>query len=79
MSETCGGGTVNPPDNVRIGTVGPAVPGVELKLAEDGEVMIRGELVMLGYRNMAEETAATIDADGWLSTGTSVSSTNRCT
>ena len=69
MSETCGGGTVNPPDNVRIGTVGPAVPGVELKLAEDGEVMIRGELVMLGYRNMAEETAATIDADGWLSTG----------
>lgn len=69
MSETCGGGTVNPPDNVRIGTVGPAVPGVELKLAQDGEVMIRGELVMLGYRNMAEETAATIDADGWLSTG----------
>ncbi len=69
MSETCGGGTVNPPDNVRIGTVGPAVPGVEIKLAEDGEVMIRGELVMLGYRNMPEETAATIDADGWLATG----------
>ncbi len=69
MSETCGGGTVNPPDKVRIGTVGPAVPGVELKLAEDGEVMIRGELVMLGYRNMAGETAATIDADGWLATG----------
>ncbi len=69
MSETCGGGTVNPPDNVRIGTVGPAIPGVEIKLAEDGEVMIRGELVMLGYRNMPEETAATIDADGWLATG----------
>ena len=69
MSETCGGGTVNPPNAVRIGTVGPAVPGVELKLAEDGEILIRGELVMLGYRNMPEETAATIDADGWLSTG----------
>jgi long-chain acyl-CoA synthetase len=69
MSETCGGGTVNPPGKVRIGTVGPAVPGVELKLAEDGEILIRGELVMEGYRNMPEETAATIDADGWLATG----------
>ena len=69
MSETCGGGTVNPPGKIRIGTVGPAVPGVELKLAEDGEVMIRGDLIMLGYRNMADETAATIDADGWLATG----------
>jgi long-subunit acyl-CoA synthetase (AMP-forming) len=69
MSETCGGGTVNPPSKIRIGTVGPAVPGVELKLAEDGEVMIRGDLIMLGYRNMPAETAATIDADGWLATG----------
>lgn len=69
MSETCGGGTVNPPERVRIGTVGPPIPGVELKLAEDGEILIRGELVMLGYRNMPEETAATIDADGWLATG----------
>ena len=69
MSETCGGGTVNPPGKVRIGTVGPAIPGVELKLAEDGEILIRGPLVMEGYRNMPEETAATIDADGWLATG----------
>ena len=69
MSETCGGGTVNPPGKIRIGTVGPAVPGVELKLAEDGEVMIRGDLIMLGYRNLPAETAATIDADGWLATG----------
>ena len=68
MSETCGGGTVNPPGKVRIGTVGPAIPGVELKLAEDGEILIRGPLVMEGYRNMPEETAATIDADGWLAT-----------
>ncbi|MSV45781.1 MAG: AMP-binding protein, partial [Actinobacteria bacterium] len=69
MSETSGGGSVNPPENVRIGTVGPAIPGVELKLAEDGEILIRGDLVMTGYRNMPEETAATIDADGWLATG----------
>jgi len=69
MSETCGGGTVNPPAEVRIGTVGPPVPGVELKLAEDGEILIRGALVMQGYRNMADETAATIDPSGWLATG----------
>ena len=69
MSETCGGGTVNPPEKVRIGTVGPAIPGVELKLAQDGEIMIRGDLVMQGYRNMPEETAATIDSQGWLATG----------
>ncbi len=40
MSETCGAGSVNPPEKIKIGTVGPAAPGVELKLAEDGEVLI---------------------------------------
>ena len=69
MSETCGGGTVNPPTAVRIGTVGPPIPGVELMLAEDGEILIRGGLLMQGYRNMPEETAATINPDGWLLTG----------
>ena len=69
MSETCGAGTVNPPDKIKIGTVGPAAPGIEIKLAEDGEVLIRGGVVMLGYRNQPEKTAETIDADGWLATG----------
>jgi len=69
MSETCGGGTVNPPDAVRIGTVGPPTPGVEIKLAEDGEVLVKGELTMRGYRNMPEATSETIDSDGWLHTG----------
>ena len=69
MSETCGGGTVNPPEAVRIGTVGPPTPGVEVKLAEDGEVLVRGGLTMAGYRNMPEATAETIDTDGWLHTG----------
>jgi long-chain acyl-CoA synthetase len=69
MSETCGGGSVNPPARVKIGTVGPATPGSELKLADDGELLIRGDLVMLGYRGLPDKTAETIDADGWLHTG----------
>ncbi len=69
MSETCGSGTVNPPDKIKIGTVGPPSPGVEVKLAEDGEVMVRGPVVMKGYRNQPDKTSETIDSDGWLSTG----------
>jgi long-subunit acyl-CoA synthetase (AMP-forming) len=69
MSELSCAATVNPPDAIRIGTVGTALPGVELKLAEDGELLVRGPLVMKGYRNEPEKTADTIDADGWLHTG----------
>jgi long-subunit acyl-CoA synthetase (AMP-forming) len=69
MSETCGAGTANPPDAIKIGTVGPAAPGVELKIAEDGEVLVRGPVVMAGYRNQPEKTAEAIDAEGWLHTG----------
>jgi long-subunit acyl-CoA synthetase (AMP-forming) len=69
MSETCGLGTVNRPGQVKIGTVGPVAPGVELKIAEDGEVLCRGAFVMSGYRNKPDQTAEAIDADGWLHTG----------
>ncbi len=69
MSETSGSGTVNRPGRVRIGTVGPPVPGVEVRLADDGEVLVRGEAIMRGYRNKPEQTADTIDPDGWLHTG----------
>jgi long-chain acyl-CoA synthetase len=69
MSETCGVATCNPPDKVKIGTVGPPVPGVEIKLADDGEVLMKGPSVMPGYRNMPEKTAETFDEDGWLLTG----------
>ncbi|MEX2252822.1 MAG: long-chain fatty acid--CoA ligase [Thermoleophilaceae bacterium] len=69
MSESTGSGTVNPPDKIKIGTVGPPSPGIELKLAEDGEVMLRGRALMAGYRNQPEKTKETIDGDGWLHTG----------
>ena len=68
MSETCGAGTVNPPDAIRVGTVGIALPGVDLRLADDGELLIRGPSVTPGYHNDAEQTAAAFQ-DGWLLTG----------
>jgi long-subunit acyl-CoA synthetase (AMP-forming) len=69
MSETTGSGTVNPLGRMKIGSVGPAVPGVEIKLGPDGEVFIRGDVVMAGYRNLPEKTAEVLDRDGWLATG----------
>jgi long-chain acyl-CoA synthetase len=69
MSETCGIGAVNRPDRIKIGTVGPASPGVELKLADDGELLCRGKFMMSGYRNLPAQTAEALDADGWLHTG----------
>jgi long-chain acyl-CoA synthetase len=69
MSETTVIATVNRRGAVRVGTVGPALPGVELKLAPDGELLVRGPMVMKGYRNMPEKTAETLGEDGWLATG----------
>jgi long-chain acyl-CoA synthetase len=69
MSETCAAGTCNPIGRIKIGTVGPPAPEVELKLAEDGEVLIKGPIVMAGYRHQPEMTAEAIDPDGWLHTG----------
>jgi long-chain acyl-CoA synthetase len=69
MSETCGVGTVNRPGEVKIGTVGPPSPGVEVKLADDGELLCRGPFLMSGYRNAPEQTAEALGADGWLHTG----------
>jgi len=69
MSETCGAATVNPPEKVKLGTVGPPLPGVDIRLAEDGEVQIKGDLIMAGYRNLPDKTAEALDDEGWLSTG----------
>jgi len=69
MSETCGAGSVNPPGKIRIGTVGPPAPGVEIKLDSDGEVLIRSDVVMAGYRNLPEKTAEAFTEDGFLRTG----------
>jgi long-chain acyl-CoA synthetase len=69
MSETCGAGSVNPPGKIRIGTVGPPAPGVEIRLDSDGEVLVRSDVVMLGYRNLPEKTDEAFTEDGWLRTG----------
>jgi long-chain acyl-CoA synthetase len=69
MSETCGAGAANPPERIKIGTVGPPGPGVEIKLDEDGEVLIRSDVVMLGYRNLPDKTAEVMTEDGFLRTG----------
>jgi long-subunit acyl-CoA synthetase (AMP-forming) len=69
MSETCGAGTANPPDKIKLGTVGPPAPGIDIKLADDGEVLVKSNVVMIGYRNMPDKTSEAIDGDGWLHTG----------
>lgn len=69
LTETSAASFVNRPATNVIGTVGWAFPGTEVKIAEDGEVLLRGPGVMEGYHNKPEETAETKDADGWLHTG----------
>jgi long-chain acyl-CoA synthetase len=69
MSETTAIGACNPPGKIKIGTVGPAVPGVQLRLADDGEIEVRGPCVTPGYRGRPDLTRETFTADGWLQTG----------
>jgi long-chain acyl-CoA synthetase len=61
--------SVNRPDRYRFGTVGPPLPGFEVKLADDGELMLRSETVFAGYLKDEEATRVVLDPDGWLRTG----------
>ena len=69
LTETTGATHVNRPGRVRVGTVGTPFPGVEVRLGDDGEVMVRGPNVMRGYHGRANATAAVLERDGWLHTG----------
>jgi len=69
LTESSAASFVNRPHHYKFGTVGPPVPGTEVRIAEDGEILIRGRGIMRGYHHLPEETAATLDAEGWLHTG----------
>ncbi|GAA3726220.1 long-chain acyl-CoA synthetase [Spinactinospora alkalitolerans] len=69
MTENCGAVTVNREDGYKFGSVGLPLDGIEVRIAEDGEIMVRGPINVTGYLNRPEESAALIDEDQWLHTG----------
>ena len=69
QTEVCGPTSCNPPADNRVGTVGRPLPGVEVRLGDDGEILVRGGNVCLGYFEDAASTAELLDADGWMHSG----------
>lgn len=69
LTESSAATFVNRPDKYRLGTVGLPMPGTEVKIAEDGEILLKGPGIMRGYHNLPEQTAEALDSDAWLHTG----------
>lgn len=69
MTETSAGATVNQPEHFRLGSVGLPLPGTEIRIASDNEVLLKGPNVMEGYHNLESESASSLTADGWMHTG----------
>src|SRR3979490_937579 len=69
QTENCGVATLMPADRIKLGSVGKAVPWGEVGISPQGEILIRGDFLFMGYLNQPEKTAAPIDARGWLHTG----------
>src|SRR4051812_13005800 len=69
MTETCAAATLNTLTEVRVGSVGRPLPGTEVALGEDSEILMRGPHIFKGYHRNEEDTAAIMDADGWLHSG----------
>jgi long-chain acyl-CoA synthetase len=69
QTENCGVATVMPADRVKLGSVGKAAPWGEVKISPQGEILIRGDFLFMGYLNQPEKTTEAVDAQGWLHTG----------
>ena len=69
LSESCGASHINVMGSVKIGTVGRALNGIDCRIAEDGEVLMRGDSIFKGYLNKPEATSEAINAEGWFQTG----------
>jgi long-chain acyl-CoA synthetase len=69
QTENCGVATLMPSDRIKLGSVGKAAPWGEVRISPEGEILIKGDYLFMGYLNQPEKTAETIDAKGWLHTG----------
>jgi len=69
LTETSAGSLFNRPERYKFGTVGLPVPGLEVRIAEDGEILLRGRSVMKGYYNLPHDTEEALEPDGWFHTG----------